>query len=81
MKPDERALLEHLLAVTREHKARGEFAHMRRFVEAYPINQKRAWYLLGKWYDKGWFDCGVSLGAGWFNEDALPHDVRAPEIA
>ena len=30
------------------------------------MNLKRAHYLLEKWYDKGWIDCGVSLWRGWF---------------
>ena len=31
----------------------------------FPIHVKRAWYLLSKWADKGWYDYGVSLDLGW----------------
>jgi hypothetical protein len=29
------------------------------------LHHKRAWYLLGKWSNKGWYDYGVTLDLGW----------------
>ena len=69
MKPDERELLQSLLDETVAMKARGEVLYVREWVERQPINRKRAWYLLGKWTRKGWYDYGVSLGAGWLEID------------
>jgi len=33
------------------------------------INHKRAWYLLEKWSDKGWYNWGVTLDLGWFEPE------------
>jgi len=35
----------------------------------FPVHHKRAWYLLEKWSDKGWYDYGVSLDMGWITEE------------
>lgn len=32
------------------------------------INEKRAFYLLQKWADKGWIEYGVWAWGGWFTE-------------
>jgi hypothetical protein len=29
------------------------------------LNYKRAWFLLGKWRGKDWYDSGVTLDLGW----------------
>lgn len=34
------------------------------------INEKRAFYLLEKWYRKGWIDCGTWVWSGWFTAAA-----------
>jgi len=34
----------------------------------FPLNHKRAWFLLQKWCDKGWYDYGVTLDLGWITE-------------
>lgn len=34
------------------------------------IAEKRAYCLLQKWSDKGWWDYGVSLRCGWFTPEA-----------
>lgn len=34
----------------------------------FPIHHKRAWYLLEKWTDKGWYEFGVTLDLGWLTE-------------
>jgi hypothetical protein len=32
------------------------------------MHDKRAWYLLGKWCDKGWYEYGVTLDLGWMTQ-------------
>lgn len=44
----------------------------------FPINYKRAWFLLGKWTRKGWYDYGVTLDLGWMTEKGM---AKAREIA
>lgn len=34
------------------------------------IPEGRAYYLLEKWYGKGWIECGTWVWGGWFTEDA-----------
>lgn len=34
------------------------------------IPEKRAWALLKKWSDRGWWNYGVSLRGGWFEPGA-----------
>jgi len=34
------------------------------------IHYKRAEYLLNKWIDRGWLDCGISCARPWFTETA-----------
>lgn len=34
----------------------------------FPINKKRAYYLLEKWVDKGWYEYGVCIDLGWLTE-------------
>jgi hypothetical protein len=29
------------------------------------MHYKRAWYLLEKWSNKGWYEYGVTLDLGW----------------
>jgi hypothetical protein len=72
MKPDERDLLRHLVA----REAVLGRGRVRESLVGYPIASKRAWYLLGKWCDKGWYEYGCTIDLGWFNHDKLP-----PEIA
>ncbi len=35
------------------------------------MHTKRTLYILEKWFDKGWWMCGVSLRTGWFTELGL----------
>lgn len=35
----------------------------------FPINYKRAWYLLEKWSGKDWYDYGVTLDLGWITKE------------
>lgn len=34
------------------------------------IPENRAFYLLEKWYSKGWLECGMWVWGGWFTEHA-----------
>lgn len=36
------------------------------------IHYKRCWYLLSKWADLGFYDYGVALDLGWFDDDEMP---------
>lgn len=42
------------------------------------MHHKRAWYLLEKWSDKGWYDWGISMDLGWLTEDGI---FKAKEVA
>lgn len=35
------------------------------------IHDKRSYYILTKWDDKGWWDSGVSLRSGWFTPEGV----------
>ena len=35
----------------------------------FEMAQKRAWYLLKKWTNEGWYDYGVNLELGWITEE------------
>jgi len=37
----------------------------------FPLHHKRAWYLLQKWADKGWYTYGVTLDLGWITEEGM----------
>jgi hypothetical protein len=39
--------------------------------EGFSMHHKRAWYLLEKWADKGWYDCGVVLDLGWITPEGM----------
>jgi len=67
MKDDERKLLEEL---QRRAKA-NERAYVREIVSEMKIPEKRAAYICGKWTDKGWYDYGVSVLAGWLTDDGM----------
>ena len=48
-----------------------------RILEEYgQIHHKRAWYLLGKWSDKGLYTYGVTLDLGWFTNKFFWRDER-----
>lgn len=32
------------------------------------MHHKRAWYLLEKWSNKGWYDYGTTLDLGWLTD-------------
>ena len=35
------------------------------------IHYKRCWYLLDKWAEKGWYDCGVADDLGWLTPKGI----------
>lgn len=35
------------------------------------MHYKRAWYLLEKWCDKGWYEYGVTLDLGWLTPEGI----------
>lgn len=60
MKPDERDLL---LAIARLGPHQFPFNVMG------SMHPKRLEYILSKWENKGWFECGVSLRTGWLTDE------------
>jgi hypothetical protein len=36
------------------------------------MNYKRCWYLLEKWDSKGFYNYGVTLDLGWFEDKNMP---------
>lgn len=65
MKPDERALLDEL----QRQSAGGRQPYVRCVVSGLGMNWKRAAYILQKWEQRGWYDYGVSVLAGWLTEE------------
>ncbi len=68
MKPDEKELLELLQNRTKEHP---RLPSVRDVVKDLGMNEKRAAYLLEKWYAKGWYEYGVSVLAGWLTDEGM----------
>lgn len=68
MKPDEVALF-NLLRDERPQPTRAA-PTIDPLADRLGIPRKRAWRLLEKWSDKGWWDCGVSDRTGWFTDKA-----------
>lgn len=66
MKDDERELLQRLQKRTAEDKHQ---PYVRQLVTDLGMNEKRAAYILGKWANKGWYDYGVSVMAGWLTDE------------
>ena len=40
----------------------------RHFVDMGGMNDRRYHYVLEKWEDRGWWDCGVSTRCGWLTD-------------
>ena len=69
MRPDERQFLLTLLA---ERGCRGRFRRSpRQLARDLGMNEERAIYLCGKWTEKGWYDWGVSVAAGWLTDEGV----------
>lgn len=67
MKADE----QQLLTVVREWHGRRDRPFITKIGAAIGIHEKRTGYLLNKWIDKGWLECGVSARTGWLTEKGL----------
>lgn len=67
MKQDE----QELLAAMRERAALGERGYVRDVVGWLCLNDKRAAYILEKWTNKGWYDYGVNVFAGWLTDEGM----------
>jgi hypothetical protein len=67
MRPDERAILDACKARIRPNGK--EFP--RDVIASTGINHKRAWYLLGKWASKGWYNYGCNIDLGWMEKEGL----------
>ena len=46
----------------------------------FSMHHKRAWYLLQKWTDKGWYSYGTTLDLGWMTEKGLRVNADDPEM-
>lgn len=45
--------------------------------EGFYVHHNRAWFLLGKWSRKGWYEYGVSVRVGWLTPEGIE---RAKEL-
>lgn len=70
MKEDEMQLLSEIQA----RLQCGEKPYIREVVASIGLNEKRAAYICQKWAEKGWYDYGVSVLAGWLTEKAPSFD-------
>lgn len=53
----------------------------RSIAESIGMHPKRAWKILEKWTDRGWFEFGVSPFGGWLTEDGIKEAcARAVEV-
>ena len=62
-KPDERLLL-----LTLQSRDR---PHVREVVEELGIDENRAAYICQKWTERGWYNYGANVLAGWLEGDGL----------
>lgn len=62
MKNDEKELLQLLQKRTLEDPNK---PYVRQLVLDIGMHEKRAAYICQKWSDKGWYDYGVNVLAGW----------------
>lgn len=65
MKSDERELLKQLQKRTAEDP---NPPYVRQLIIDIGMNRKRAAYICEKWTDKGWYDYGVNVLAGWLTD-------------
>jgi hypothetical protein len=50
---------------------KGELADQ--FFPGLEMEPKRGYYLLEKWEERGWWEYGVSVRAGWFTPEGIEH--------
>jgi hypothetical protein len=72
MKDDEKELL---IAIYN----RAAYESVREVIDRLDINHKRAWYLLGKFEARGWYNSGVTHDLGWLTEEGKEAARKAPE--
>ena len=65
IKPDEKCFMVAL------HEAGGKNPRPLINSDDFEMHYKRAWYLLNKWAEKGWYDWGVTLDMGWLTEEGV----------
>ncbi len=68
MKEDEKKLLKFLQKRTMEDKQR---LYVRQLIIDLDMNEKRAAYICEKWTNKGWYDWGVTVLAGWLTKKGM----------
>lgn len=68
MKDDEKEFLERLRKRTIEDP---NPPYVRQLVSDLGMNENRAAYICQKWADKGWYDYGVSVLAGWLTDKGM----------
>lgn len=61
MRKNEEEMFKALIQIYRENFKKTP----RNVINEFPINHKRAWYLLDKWSKNGDYDWGVNLDLGW----------------
>jgi len=66
MKDDEKELLERLQKRTAEDP---NMPYVRQLVADIGMNEKRAAYICEKWTEKGWYEYGVNVLAGWLTDE------------
>lgn len=74
MKPDEKKFAKAILTATIYNHQGMEFAktfYVGELIKTIGLNEKRAAYILLKWSDKGWYDYGVAVFAGWLTEKGM----------
>ena len=70
MKPDELTLLDYLKANTSMEDSES-FPYVREVASNLGMAPKRAAYICEKWTNKGWYDYGVNVLAGWLTPEGL----------
>jgi hypothetical protein len=71
MKEDEAELLKAIRIRTGLKQRPIKFPHARDVVHELGMNEKRAAYIFEKWERNGWWECGVSVMAGWLTERGM----------
>jgi hypothetical protein len=73
MKADEAELLRTMQKATREHM---EYTvPVIKIISDATINDKRAYYILKKWTDKGLYEYGVSIAYGWLTDEGINYKI------
>jgi hypothetical protein len=71
MKDDEARLLKEIQSRTDLTQNPWRFPHARDVVHELGINEKRAAFIFEKWERNGWYECGISVMAGWLTERGM----------